>query len=84
MTRRAEDEEECCRDLQRRADRVSSLIVASDYPAVDVAIEIRKLKEFAEEHFPDRRELFRRVYESRFRRLWQQFRPAAGKDLPPI
>jgi hypothetical protein len=68
--------------MKRRADRISSLIVASDYPAIDVVIEIRKLREFAEEHFPGRLDLFDRIYGSRFRRLWGQFRPGAGDELP--
>ncbi|MFO8006829.1 MAG: hypothetical protein R6V05_03745 [Candidatus Brocadiia bacterium] len=70
------------RELQRRADRISSLIVASDYPAVDVAIEIRRLREFAQAHFPGSKRLFRMVYESRFRRLWEQFRGGAEQPLP--
>ncbi len=68
--------------LQRRADRLSSLIVASDYPAIDIVIEIRKLREFARERFPDRVRLFEMVYESRFRRLWQQFREGQDGPLP--
>jgi hypothetical protein len=75
-------EEERYRKLQRRADRICSLIVASDYPAIDVVIQIRKLRSFAEEHFPDRMRLFERIYESRFRRLWEQFRADSGEELP--
>lgn len=75
-------EDERYRELQRRADRVSSLIVSSDYPGIDVVIEIRKLREFVEEHFPDRMDLFEKVYESRFKRLWEQWRPASGGELP--
>lgn len=69
------------RDMQRRADRISSLIVASDYPAADVGIEVGKLREFAAEHFPDRAELFEMLYGGRFRRLWAQFRPGAEGEL---
>jgi hypothetical protein len=75
------DEEQAYQELQRRADRICSLIVASDYPAVDVAIETRQLREFAGQHFPGRSGLFRRIYESRFRRLWEQFRPEAAGPL---
>ena len=77
-----EHEEELHRELQRRADHISSLIVASDYPAIDVVIEIRKLRDFAEEHFPGRTGLFHRIYESRFKRLWEQFRAQSGESLP--
>jgi hypothetical protein len=81
--RQADDEhEELHRELQRRADRLCSLIVASDYPAIDVVIEIRKLRDFVEEHFPDRMDLFERIYESRFKRLWEQFRSDSGEALP--
>jgi hypothetical protein len=62
------------RELQRRADRIASLIVASDYPDVDIDIEIRALKRWCEGRLPDRVELFDLVYGSRFRRLREQFR----------
>ena len=75
-------EEERCRELQRRADRISSLIVASDYPAIDVVIEIRKARDFADEHFPGRMYLFEGIYGQRFRRLWEQFRSGSGEELP--
>ena len=75
-------DEEAYRKLQRRADRICSLIVASDYAAIDVAIEIRNLREFCQQEFPDRMELFGQVYESRFRRLWEQFRGDSGEELP--
>lgn len=82
MAEAGSEEEESYRRMQRRADRISSLIVASDYPAIDVVIEIRKLREFAERHFPERMGLFGRLYESRFRRLWEQFRAETGEELP--
>ncbi len=74
-------ERELYRELQRKADHIGSLIVASDYPAIDVTIEARKLREFVEEHFPDSVELFEMVYGSRFRRLWEQFR-SEEESLP--
>ncbi|MGD2174370.1 MAG: hypothetical protein PVJ27_03120 [Candidatus Brocadiaceae bacterium] len=75
-------EEDLYRELQQRADRISSLILSSDYPAIDVVIQIRNLREFAERHFPHARDLFRMVYESRFRRLWEQFRADEEEQLP--
>ena len=75
-------EERHYRELQRRADRISSLIVASDYPAIDLAIEIRALREFAAERFPGSGRLFRMVYEGRFLRLWEQFRSEEAGGLP--
>ena len=76
------EEERACTELQRRADRIAGLIVASDYPAIDLAIEIRKLREFVETSLPGRRGLFRMIYESRFRRLWEQFRRQEDGELP--
>ena len=75
-------EEEHYGELQRRADRISSLIIGGDYPAIDIVIEIRKLREFCEENFPDRMDLFEQVYEGRFKRLWDQFRYDSDEKLP--
>ncbi len=82
MANKRVEEEQHHGELQRRADRISSLIVASDYPAIDVVIEIRKLRDFAEEHFPGRMYLFEGIYGKRFRRLWEQFRSSSGEELP--
>ena len=82
MARVHADDEESYRELQRRADRICSLIVASDYPAIDIVIGIRQLRDFAESRFPDRLVLFEMVYESRFRRLWKQFRQDSEEPLP--
>ncbi len=76
------EEEQTYRQLQREADRIASLIIASDFPAIDVLIEIRKLKEFADANFPGRTRLFELIYESRFRRLWEQFRQKDDGPLP--
>lgn len=69
-------------ELQRRADRICSLIIGGDFPAIDVVIQIRKLREFCEERFPDRMDLFEQVYEGRFKRLWDQFRYDSDEQLP--
>jgi len=62
------------RELQRMADRVCSLILMADYPDIDIEIEEAKVREKCEELFPDRLELYEMIYESRFNRLWEQFR----------
>ncbi len=77
---RSKDEERY-RQLQQQADRISMLIVAGDYPAVDVAIAAGRLRDYVEEHFPDRLGLFEVIYVSRFRRLWEQFR-SEDEPLP--
>ena len=61
-------------DLKRQADRICSLIVASDYPDVDIDIEIGNLRRWCERNLPERLDLFDIVYVSRFRRLREQFR----------
>ena len=68
------DPRERMRDLQRMADRVCVLILSSDLPAIDIEIEKGKVRQRCLELFPDREELYEMVYESRFQRLWDQFR----------
>jgi len=65
--------------LRRAADRVCSLILRSDYPEIDIEIEKSKVRQLAEELFPDRMDLYEMVYGSRFRRLWEQFRSSADR-----
>lgn len=60
-------------ELQRRADRIVSLILYSDYPEVDIDIEILQLRRWCAERLPERLELFEMVYVSRFRRLREQW-----------
>lgn len=67
-------EEHYVREIQGIADRIASLIVASDYPMIDIEIEKQKLRERISELFPDKMELYELIYESRFRRLEEQFR----------
>jgi hypothetical protein len=56
------------------ADRVCVLILSSDLPAVDIAIERKKVRERCLELYPDGEDLYDMIYESRFERLWDQFR----------
>jgi len=60
--------------FQRKADRVASLVLAGDIPDVDVEIAINELRQRCRELYPDTEYLFELIYESRFRRLWEQFR----------
>jgi len=70
---------EQAQQIRARADRISSLILHSDLPRVDVEIEIRRFREYVLEMFPDKEGLLDSVYVNRFRRLWSQFR---DKDDP--
>jgi hypothetical protein len=64
------------RKLQRMADHVCMLIVSTDYPEIDIEIEKSKVREAFEEAYPDKMDLYDMIYESRFNRLWYQFREA--------
>ncbi len=74
LSKQQAKEQEQVRDLQQMADRVCSRILDHDYPDIDIEIAIGNLRETAAAWFPDRQELFRMIYESRFERLRQQFR----------
>jgi hypothetical protein len=68
------EENEKLAAFQRKADRISFLIVASDYERIDVEIEKAELRAECARQFPDKLELYDMIYESRFQRLWEQFR----------
>jgi hypothetical protein len=68
------DEDEHVRLLQRQADRISEMIVSGEVPEIDIEIQQAKLRDAIVRLFPDRHALYHLLYESRFRRLWQQFR----------
>ncbi len=68
------DPRQAMRDLQRMADRVCVLILSSDLPAIDIGIEKNEVRERCLELFPESEELYEMIYESRFQRLWEQFR----------
>jgi hypothetical protein len=55
---------------------VCFLIVATDTPRIDVDIQRAEVRRRCLELFPDKMHVFDLVYESRFRRLWDQFRAA--------
>ena len=62
------------RDLQRKADRISCLILYSEYPLIDIEIERATLREECARLFPDRKWLYEAIYESRFDRLIDDWR----------
>lgn len=75
--RRAPDileEERKSRELRRQADRICFLIVSTDLPAYEIEMEKRKLRNRCLEYFPEMMGVYERIYESRFIRLWEQFR----------
>ena len=62
------------RNFQRHVDRLCFLIVASECSDREIDIERLHLRVQAETLFPEKMPLYEMVYESRFRRLRQQFR----------
>ena len=67
-------EDEAVRALQRQADRICELIVSGEVPLIDIEIQQAALREAVARAFPEKQALYQLLYESRFRRLWQQFR----------
>jgi nucleoside-triphosphatase len=68
------DEDEQVRRLQRLADRICEMIVSGQAPHIDIEIQQEALRREVSRVFPDKEALYPLLYESRFRRLWQQFR----------
>jgi hypothetical protein len=69
-----ETNEETYRNFQHRIDRLCSLIVASDCTEREIDIERLHLRVQAMRLFPGKMPLYDLIYESRFRRLREQFR----------
>jgi hypothetical protein len=69
-----ERETKCLRLFQQQADAISHLIVNTDLPWIDVAIQIERLREEALSLWPRKSYLFDLIYVSRFQRLWVQWR----------
>ena len=69
-----ETNEETYRNFQRRIDQLCSLIVASDCTEREIDIERLHLRVQAVRLFPGKMPLYDLIYESRFRRLREQFR----------
>ena len=68
------DPREKMREVQRMASWVCVLILDTDLPAIDIEIEKNKVRDRCLELYPDREDLYDMIYESRFQRLWDQFR----------
>ena len=74
-------EDEAIGALERQADGICELIVSGDAAPIDIEIQQAALREAMARACPERLALYPLLYESRFRRLWQQFRrPDAGLD----
>jgi len=60
--------------LKDNADRICSMIIDKRYKYVDISVAIEKFKKEFLEVFPEKENLYNMIYESRFKRLWGQFR----------
>ena len=69
-----EESEDPGRLLQRKADRVASMILTSTYSDLECALAERELRMECLRLCPDDMELYDLIYTSRFRRLREQFR----------
>jgi hypothetical protein len=74
LNRIMEISEQSYRNFQRHVDRLCFLIVASDCPDSAIEIERLHLRVQAMSLFPENVPLYDMIYESRFRRLREQFR----------
>jgi hypothetical protein len=69
--------EQAYRAFQRKVDRVCTLILF-ERPKDEIERARIELRSEAHRLFPDKARLYEIVYESRFRRLWDQFRASGG------
>ncbi len=70
-------ENEKLSELRRAADKIAVLIMNTDYPYVDIEIEMSRFKDLIKGLFPGKVHLYELIYEPRFKRLWNQFREMA-------
>jgi hypothetical protein len=73
------EEERAAEELKHAAERICTLILTADYPDIDIQIEKANLKRHVRAVFPDKVEVYEMIYESRFRRLWEQWRAPARR-----
>ena len=68
------EERKNAQEIQQYAQVICQMILNEECPAVDIEIAKAKLEEKVKQFFPDKMETYRMIYESRFKRLWDQFR----------
>lgn len=61
-------------ELRRASHRICTLILSSDLPWIDIALEINAWRERVRTEDPEHLALFDHLYGSRFERLWAQWR----------
>lgn len=72
------EEKERAAEIQQEAGRICQMILDESCAEVDIEIAKRKLRDRVAALFPDKLSVYEMVYESRFQRLWDQFRKRSG------
>lgn len=70
----SKEELEKAKEIQQDAQQICQMILNEDCLEVDIAIAQNKLQEKVRKFFPDKMQTYQMIYESRFKRLWDQFR----------
>ena len=73
------EERKNAKEIQRDAQLICQMILDEGRQAVDIEIAKAKLEEKVKRFFPDKMETYRMIYESRFKRLWDQFRSESSE-----
>lgn len=68
------EERERAKEIQQDAQIICQMILNEECPAVDIEIAKARLEEKVKKLFPHKMETYHLIYESRFKRLWEQFR----------
>ncbi len=71
----SEDERKKALEIQEDAQTICQMILDENSHQVDIEIAKDKLREKVSRYFPDKLDTYRIIYEARFNRLWDQFRP---------
>lgn len=69
-----EEERKNAREIQKDAELICRMILDESRELVDIEIAKEKLREKVKQLFPSKLDTYEMIYESRFRRLWEQFR----------
>ncbi len=67
-------QERITRKFQRDVERICFLILSTDCTEEQINIQRLALRTDVARYFPEKMALYDLIYESRFRRLWKQFR----------
>lgn len=80
----SEDERVKAREIQQDAQDICRMILDETCADVDIEIAQEELRRKVEKYFPDKMETYRMIYEARFRRFREQFRPGQKPGLPDL